>query len=89
MISGYVTPAVAREIFGDRRVILTWGSSPDGRAVTVDGGYRVSGTFTFASGCRQATWLGGQCESTSPMALREDGRTVLRRRAGCCSRPRV
>src|SRR5215510_6854667 len=61
MITGYVAPDVAREIFGDRRAVLAWGPSPDGRAVPVDGGYRVSGTFTFASGCRQATWLGGQC----------------------------
>jgi alkylation response protein AidB-like acyl-CoA dehydrogenase len=28
--------------------------------VVVDGGYRLSGTFTFASGGRHATWLGGQ-----------------------------
>ena len=47
MVSGYVAPAVAREIFGDRRAILAWGPSPDGRAVPVDGGYRVSGTFTL------------------------------------------
>ena len=66
MISGYVAPAVAREIFGDRRAILAWGPSPDGRAVPVDGGYRVSGTFSFASGCRQATWLGGQCAIHEP-----------------------
>jgi alkylation response protein AidB-like acyl-CoA dehydrogenase len=61
MVTGYVTPKVAREIFGDRRAVLAWGPSPDARAVQVDGGYRVAGTFTFASGCRQATWLGGQC----------------------------
>ena len=66
MISGYVAPAVAREIFGDRRAVLAWGPSPDGRAVPVDGGYRVSGTWSFASGCRQATWLGGQCTIHEP-----------------------
>jgi alkylation response protein AidB-like acyl-CoA dehydrogenase len=66
MITGYVVPEVAREIFGDRRAVLAWGPSPDGRAVLADGGYRVSGTFTFASGCRQATWLGGQCAIHEP-----------------------
>jgi alkylation response protein AidB-like acyl-CoA dehydrogenase len=76
MITGYVAPDVAREIFGDRRAALAWGPSPDARAVPVDGGYRVSGTFTFASGCRQATWLGGQC------AIREADGTPRRRPDG-------
>ena len=76
MITGYVAPEVAREIFGDRRAVLAWGPSPDGRAVPVDGGYRVSGTFAFASGCRQATWLGGQC------AIREADGTPRRRSDG-------
>jgi indole-3-acetate monooxygenase len=76
MISGYVAPEVAREIFADPRAILAWGPSPDGRAVHVDGGYRVSGTFTFASGCRQATWLGGQC------TIREADGTPQRRADG-------
>jgi alkylation response protein AidB-like acyl-CoA dehydrogenase len=61
MVTGYVATTVAREIFDDRQAVLAWGPSPDARAVAVDGGYRVSGTFHFASGCRQATWLGGQC----------------------------
>jgi alkylation response protein AidB-like acyl-CoA dehydrogenase len=74
MISGYVTPEVAREIFGDLRALLAWGPSPDARAVVVDGGYRVSGTWSFASGCRQATWLGGQCAVHEP-----DGRPRRRR----------
>jgi len=76
MITGYVAPEVAREIFGGRQAVLAWGPSPDARAVPADGGYRVSGTFTFASGCRQATWLGGQC------AIQEPGGTPRRRRDG-------
>jgi indole-3-acetate monooxygenase len=76
MIVGYLAPAAAREIFGDRRAVLSWGPSPDGRAVPVDGGYRISGTWSFASGCRQATWLGAQSTLHS-----EDG-TMLRRRDG-------
>jgi alkylation response protein AidB-like acyl-CoA dehydrogenase len=66
MISGYLAPEVAREIFGDRRAVLAWGPSADARAVPVDGGYRVSGTWGFASGCRQAMWLGGQCTIHEP-----------------------
>jgi indole-3-acetate monooxygenase len=81
MITGYVTPEVAREIFGDRRAVLAWGPSADARAVAVDGGYRVTGTFTFASGCRQATWLGGQCAIQDPdgaARTRADGSTEAR-----------
>ena len=81
MITGYVAPDVAREIFGDRRAVLAWGPSPDGRAILADGGYRVSGTFTFVSGCRQATWLGGQCtvhEGSGAPRRRPDGSVEAR-----------
>jgi alkylation response protein AidB-like acyl-CoA dehydrogenase len=76
MVAGYLAPEVAREIFGDRRALLAWGPSPDARAVPVDGGYRVSGTWSFGSGCRQATWLGGQAaihEADGTPRRRPDG----------------
>ena len=59
MVSAYLAPDVAREIFGDGGV-LAWGPPERSRAVAVDGGYRLSGRFNFASGSRHATWLGGQ-----------------------------
>ena len=34
---------------------------PNGRATPVDGGYRVSGRWPFASGCSDAAWFVGQC----------------------------
>jgi len=74
MSAAYLRPDVARAIFGDDpRAVLAWGPGPDARAVAVDGGYRLSGTWSFASGCRQANWLGG----FAPV-LGEDGR--VRRR---------
>jgi alkylation response protein AidB-like acyl-CoA dehydrogenase len=67
MVAAYLSPAVAAEIFGrDPRAILAWGPGPDARAVAVDGGYRVSGTWSFASGSRHATWLGGYCPIYEP-----------------------
>jgi alkylation response protein AidB-like acyl-CoA dehydrogenase len=61
MTAAYLGPEVAREVFGDGRAVLAWGPGPDARAIAVDRGYRVTGTWSFASGCRHATWLGGHC----------------------------
>ena len=59
--ASYLEPAVAREVFVDQRAILAWGPPSQSQAVAVDGGYRVSGRWSFASGCRHATWLGPTC----------------------------
>jgi alkylation response protein AidB-like acyl-CoA dehydrogenase len=62
MVAAYLDAPVARKIFGDDpRAVLAWGPGPNARAVAVDGGFRVTGTWSFASGCRHATWLGGYC----------------------------
>jgi alkylation response protein AidB-like acyl-CoA dehydrogenase len=58
MVAAYLKPAVARAIFGPPRGVLAWGSGPQGRAVPVDGGYRLTGSWSYASGIREATWLG-------------------------------
>ncbi|MCZ6748004.1 MAG: acyl-CoA dehydrogenase family protein [SAR324 cluster bacterium] len=60
--AAYLEPAVARRIFGDPRAILAWGpAQPEARAVVTEGGYRVTGRWSFASGGRHATWLGAYC----------------------------
>jgi alkylation response protein AidB-like acyl-CoA dehydrogenase len=59
MVSAYLAPDAAREIFGNGGV-LAWGPPERSQAVVADGGYRLSGRFNFASGSRHATWLGGQ-----------------------------
>lgn len=62
MMAGYLEPAAAREILGPRDAVLAWGSQGgDGHAQVTDGGYRVSGSWSFASGGRRATWLGAHC----------------------------
>jgi alkylation response protein AidB-like acyl-CoA dehydrogenase len=58
MTAAYLEPDVAHEIFGDHRAVLAWGPGPKSRAVEVDGGYKVTGTWAFASGGRHATWIG-------------------------------
>jgi indole-3-acetate monooxygenase len=59
MSAGHLTPQGAQEIFGDPGAILAWGSVASGRAMRIAGGYEVTGTWMFASGSRQAKFLGG------------------------------
>jgi alkylation response protein AidB-like acyl-CoA dehydrogenase len=59
-VAAFLPTETAREIFCDARSILTWGAGA-GRATAVAGGYRVTGTWSFASGGHHATWLGGHC----------------------------
>ncbi len=57
MTAAYIDPAAAKEVFGGPRGILAWGPGP-GKARIVEGGYRVTATWSFASGSHNATWLG-------------------------------
>ncbi len=77
MSAAYLDHAVAWKIFGsDPQAVLAWGPGPKVKAVAVDGGYRVTGTWSFASGCRHATWLGAHCpiyEADGKLRLDRDG----------------
>jgi alkylation response protein AidB-like acyl-CoA dehydrogenase len=62
MAAAYLDLPVAHAIFGnDPRAVLAWGPGPRVKAVECEGGYRVTGTWAFASGGRHATWLGAHC----------------------------
>jgi len=82
MIAAYLDPRGAGAIFGgDPRGVIAWGQPPNGRAVTVDGGYRVTARWQFASGSHHATWLGGVSpifESNGQPNLLPDGTHELR-----------
>ncbi len=58
--AAFLAPEVARAIFGDARAVAASGPTL-GTAVAVDGGYRVSGAWAFASGSKHATWLAAHC----------------------------
>jgi alkylation response protein AidB-like acyl-CoA dehydrogenase len=81
MTSAFLEPEVAREIFGHRRGIVAWGPPGPVEARAVRGGYRLSGTWSFASGSHHATWLGAHvaivAEDGTPR-LRPDGAPVIR-----------
>jgi alkylation response protein AidB-like acyl-CoA dehydrogenase len=59
MSAAYLDLPVAHAIFGnDPRAVVAWGPGPKVRAVECEGGYRVTGVWSFNSGGRHATWLG-------------------------------
>jgi len=57
--SAYLPDDAAREIYGAPGSITGGAFAPLGRAIVVDGGYRVTGRWPFASGCEHCTWLMG------------------------------
>ena len=80
MTAAYLDPAAAKEVFGGPRGILAWGPGP-GKARIVDGGYRVTATWSFASGSHNATWLGCHVpiyDVNGRQLLHADGSPVVR-----------
>ena len=73
-ITASLDHAVAWEMFGkDRRAVLNWG--PQGRTakgIVIDGGYRLTGRWPFASGSRHASWMAAHCT-----VYQGDGETPL------------
>ena len=64
--AAFLDDDAARHVFGAADSVLAWGAGFEGRAVAAEGGYRVSGTWRFASGARHAPWLGGHCMVHEP-----------------------
>ena len=63
MAAAYLPAATVRRIWGDDpHAALAWGVGPGSKAQVVDGGFRVTGKWQFASGSRHATWMGGHCQ---------------------------
>jgi alkylation response protein AidB-like acyl-CoA dehydrogenase len=81
MTSAYLDPEVAREIFGGKRGIVAWGPPGPAEARAVPGGYRLSGTWSFASGSHHASWLGAHVPilgADGTPQRRPDGGPVMR-----------
>jgi indole-3-acetate monooxygenase len=61
MTAAYLDPETAREMFAPPDGILAWGAIA-GEVQVVPGGYRAHGRWNFASGSRQAKWLGSHVQ---------------------------
>jgi alkylation response protein AidB-like acyl-CoA dehydrogenase len=62
-VSAQFGPEARREMFFSDPVGVSAGSAnPRGRAVAVEGGYRVTGHWFFASGCMHSASLHGACK---------------------------
>ena len=81
LIAAYLPAETARMIYADPRTLIAWGPPNACRAAAVPGGYRVNGRWDFASGCRQATWMGAHCHVVEPdgsLRLDTAGRPTIR-----------
>ena len=58
LLAPYLPLESARTIYAGGRTVVAWGPPNQYRAKAVPGGYRISGRWEFASGCRQASWMG-------------------------------
>src|SRR6195256_2838198 len=61
MIAAYLDPEAAHEIFNAPPGILAWAAIAK-EVQAVPGGYRATGRWDFASGSRQASWLGAHVQ---------------------------
>ena len=81
LIAAFLEPAANHAVFADPRSIVAWGPPNASRARAVEGGYRVTGKWDFASGCRQARWMGAHChvqEADGTLRLNRFGRPAVR-----------
>src|SRR6266850_958572 len=81
LFAPYLDLEAARTVFGDPRATCAWGPPNDCRGIAVPGGYRVTGRWDFASGCRHASWMGAHGTVVEPdgsLRLNNVGRPTLR-----------
>ena len=80
MTAAYLDPDAANEIFNVAPGILAWGAVAH-EVQVVPGGYRASARWDFASGSRQASWLGAHVrvvEADGSQRRKADGSPEIR-----------
>jgi indole-3-acetate monooxygenase len=79
--SSFIPLETARTLYANPRSLIAWGPPNQYKASATRGGYRVSGEWHFASGCRQANWMGAHCNVIEPngsLRLNRFGRPTIR-----------
>src|SRR5262245_62560357 len=81
LIAAFLELDAARTIFADTRTVVAWGPPNATRVRAVAGGYRLSGTWDFARGCRHGNWMGAHChvsEADGSLRLNRHGQPTIR-----------
>ncbi|GAB4325731.1 MAG: acyl-CoA dehydrogenase family protein [Dehalococcoidia bacterium] len=71
LFAAFMEASAAEEVFRPKDALIAGSGTPSGTADIVDGGYRATGTWRFASGAYEATWFTANC------VVRRDGNAVL------------
>ena len=66
LIAPHMPLESAKTVFGPADGGAAWGPPDSQTFLAVEGGYLVSGQWSFASGCRQATWMGAHAQVREP-----------------------
>jgi len=66
LIVPFIPLSAAKTIYDDPRGWIAWGPPNEHTATAVPDGYRISGEWHFASGSRQATWMGAHGHVVEP-----------------------
>lgn len=61
LFAAWLEESAARELYPDIDFVTAGQAPPNGRALEVEGGYRVSGRWGFGSGCTHADVIMGGC----------------------------
>jgi len=80
-IAPFIPLGAAKTIFDDPRGWIAWGPPNQHSMTAVPGGYRISGEWHFASGSRQATWMGAHGHVVEPdgsLRLNRFGRPTIK-----------
>jgi len=59
--AAHMEDEAAREVFSPRRALIAGSGRPSGTATPEGDGFRVTGTWQFASGAHHATWFTANC----------------------------
>jgi indole-3-acetate monooxygenase len=73
LFAAWLEESAARELYPDIDFVTAGQAPPNGRALRVEGGYRVTGRWGFGSGCTHADVMVGGCVVTDGQVAGAEG----------------